>query len=89
MLGPILLNTFINDLLLFINESDVCSFFDDRTVYKCYRDLELVSHKLEMDANIAIYWLKNNEMVTNPKIFQLTFLGNIFSRENNKIFEYS
>ena len=51
-------NIFINDLLLLISEADVCG-----------RDLELVSHKLEMDANIAITWLKNNEMVANLKRF--------------------
>ena len=27
-----------------------------------------------MDANIAINWLNNNEMVANPKKFQLMFL---------------
>ena len=26
-----------------------------------------------MDANIAINWLNNNEMVANPKNFQLMF----------------
>ena len=27
-----------------------------------------------MDPNIAMHWLKNNEMVANPKKFQLMFL---------------
>ena len=64
-----MLNIFINDLLLLISEADVCNFADVTTLYKCGRDLELVSHKLEMDANIAITWLKNNEMVANLKRF--------------------
>ena len=75
ILEPILFNIFINDLILFIIEVDVCNFADDTTLYKCGRGLELVSHKFEMDANIAIHCLKKNEMVANPKMFQLIFLA--------------
>ena len=45
-LGPILFNIFINDLLLFIKETDVCNFGDDTTLYTCGRDIEFVSQKL-------------------------------------------
>ena len=41
--------------------------------YFFYKKLFLES--LEMNANIAINWLNNNEMVANPKIFQLMFLA--------------
>ena len=34
-----------------------------------------------MDANIAINWLNNNEMVANPKKFQLMFLARNESTE--------
>ena len=33
VLGPILFNIFINDLLLFINDSSICNFADDTTLY--------------------------------------------------------
>ena len=56
--APILLNIFMNHLLLFINEADVCNVADVTTLYKFGRHLELVSHKLEIDANIVIDWLK-------------------------------
>ena len=72
---PILFNIFINDLLLFIKETDVCIFADDTTLYKCGSDLETVLENLEMDANIAINWRNNNEMVANPKKSQLMFLA--------------
>ena len=35
ILGPILFNIFINDLILFIQEIEVCNFVDDTTVYSC------------------------------------------------------
>ena len=35
ILGPILFNVFINDLLLFIKETDICNFADDTTLYAC------------------------------------------------------
>ena len=75
ILGPILFNIFINALLLFIKETDVCNSVDDTTLYKCGIDLNIVLGNLEMDANIAINWLNNNKMVANPKKFQFMFLA--------------
>ena len=51
------------------------NFTDDTTRYKCGRDLELVFHKLEMDVNIELHWLRNTEMVANLVKFQFTFLA--------------
>ena len=62
ILETILLNIFTNDLLLFINEKDVCNFANDKILYKCERDLEInkcnISHKLEVDANIETKYLQ-------------------------------
>ena len=63
VLGPILFNISINDLLLFIKEREVFSFAGNTTLYKCGRDLDIVSEHLEMDDNIAIDWLNNTKMV--------------------------
>ena len=82
ILEPILFNIFINDLLLFIKEIDVCNFTDGTTLYKCGSDLDTVLENLEMDANIAINWLNNNEMVVNPKKFQLMFVAKNKSRKS-------
>ena len=67
ILEPILFNIFINDLILFINEVDVCNFAYDTTLYKYGRGLELVSHKFEMDANIAIHCLKKKRDGCKPQ----------------------
>ena len=70
ILRPILLNIFINDLFPFIKEKDVCNT-DDTTLYKCGRNLNILSENLEMVANIAVTWLNNNEMVAVPQKFSL------------------
>ena len=74
ILGPILFNAFINDLLLSIKETDICNFADDTTLYACGKDLDTISYKLELETNTTIQWLKDNEMVANPSKFQLMFL---------------
>ena len=35
ILGPILFNLFINGLMFFIKEIEVCNFGDDTTIYSC------------------------------------------------------
>ncbi|XP_065652867.1 uncharacterized protein LOC136080182 [Hydra vulgaris] len=42
ILGPIFLNKFINDLFLFIKNSEICNFADDNTFYVCDNNLESV-----------------------------------------------
>ena len=39
-----------------------------------------------MDANMAINWLNNNEMLANPKKFQLMFLARNKSTEKEMSF---
>ena len=69
ILGPILFNAFINDLLLFIKETHICNFADDTTQYACEKELDTISFKLEIEINKAIQLLKDNEMVANPPEF--------------------
>ena len=52
-LGPILINVFINDLLLFIKETDICNFADNMTLYAHGKDLDTISNKLELEPNAA------------------------------------
>ena len=35
ILGPLFFNLFINDLFLFIERTNICSFADDNTIYSC------------------------------------------------------
>ena len=73
ILEPILFNVCINDLLLFINETDICNFADDTTLYAYGKDLATISNKLEPKTNTTTQWLNDNGMVANPSKFQFMF----------------
>ena len=47
ILGPILFNIFINDLLFFINEAKLANYADDNTIYAAKRDLNELLRPLE------------------------------------------
>ena len=51
VLGPLLLNISINDLLLFIQNSDICNYADDTTIYTCNKNLDNIVHRLENDCS--------------------------------------
>ena len=87
ILGPILFNVFINDLLLFIKETGICNFADDTAIYACGTELDTISFKLEIETNRTIQWLKDNEMVANPSKFQPMFLSKYKSIEKKMSFD--
>ena len=77
ILGPILFNIFINDLIFFIQETKVCNFADDTTIYSCS-----LNSKLYNDTYIVLNWFKVNSMVANPGKFQMFLRSKI---DNSKI----
>ena len=75
VLGPLLFNIYINDLLLFIQNSDICNYADDTTIYSCDRNLDNITHKLENDCNVALKWFADNFMKLNADKCHLLVLG--------------
>ena len=53
VLGPILLNIFINDLIFFIQETEVCNFADDSNIYSYSLNYKQAAHKLSNDTYIG------------------------------------
>lgn len=84
VLGPILFNIFINDLLSLVQE-DICNFADDNTLYVCGNDVSDVKHRLKSDLDLVLNWFTNNGMVANPEKFQAIFLGTKDSNINIEI----
>ena len=75
ILGPILFNIFINDLLFSNLESDICNFADDNTLYARDSSIDNVLLRLNSDIPRVMDWFRSNEMVVNPDKFQVMFLG--------------
>ena len=62
VLGPLLFNIYLNDLFLFLEETEVCNYADDTTIYTCGSNIENVVAKLENDALAISEWFPNNRM---------------------------
>ena len=75
VLGPLIFNIFINDLVLFIQYTSLCNFADDNTLYKCSPNIELVIDSLEKDANNMLKWFNVNSLKANPTKFQFMIMG--------------
>ena len=83
ILGPILFNIVINDLLFFVNEAKQANFADDNMIYAAKRDLNELLRLLEKESEVAIKWFSDNNMIVNPKTLQAIII-NRQNRSNNK-----
>ena len=75
VLGPLLFNIFINDLLLCIEDDDLCNFADDNTLYKCCGSVVEAKLSIEMQCSSIISWFKANSMKMNPEKCHVIILG--------------
>ena len=81
VLGSLLLNIFINDFIYIIEQSEVCNFADNNTLFSCGNSFEVVASNLEEDMSKSVYWFKTNQMVVNASKFQVIFFS-LNSNEN-------
>ena len=73
-LGPLLFNSYINDLFLMVTDTAVCNFADDTTIFAADCQLDKVLERLETDALILSKWFPENFMKLNAgKCHLLTF----------------
>ena len=73
ILGPILLNIFINDIFL-TWVLDLHNFSDENTVTAVAETIQDLINSLEIKTSKAIQWMKNNDMIANPEKFKATVL---------------
>ena len=92
ILGPILFNIFLNDLLTTLENSEIYNFADDNTISSISKEKEVLLTTLEKESEKAVDWFSRNNMIVNPENFQSMILersGNLdvhtidwFSRNN-------
>ena len=86
ILGPLFFNIFINDIFSEIQESNICNFADDNTLYSCSQDLQTVIENLTYMKNV-LTWFKMNSMKANPRKFQFMFLSKTRRPEYNLLID--
>ena len=70
MLGPIIFNTFLNDLLEVLKNSDIYNFADENTISVASKNRDTLKNKSES----AVNWFRNNNMIVNPDKFKFMLL---------------
>ena len=75
ILGPLLFNIFLNDLFLFLENSDLSNYADDNTLYSSGNDREKVKQTLRQDLEIVTKWFYENYMVLNSDNCHFMCLG--------------
>ena len=74
ILGPILFNIFINDLLYFITKANIHNYADDNTITSFSNSLQNLIKSLEDESKTALSWLNKNNMIANPGKFHAIFV---------------
>ena len=83
-LGPLLFNMFLNDLFLFVEESDVYNYADDNSLSVADICIHKIITKLESDIKTLETWFKNNGMVLNEGKCQIMIIEPSNISRNNK-----
>ena len=87
ILGPLLFNIYINDLFFIINETKICNYADDTTLFDCDKNLNDLMINLEHDSAMAISWFKYNYMKLNEEKCHLLIFGHRYEHIWAKIGE--
>ncbi len=75
VLGPLLFNIYLNDLFMFVKDTQICNYADDTTIYASANNIESVIKTLESDALKITKWFPNNCMKLNEDKCHLMVFG--------------
>ena len=72
ILGPILFNLFINDIFMWVENTDMHNFADDNTISAFANSIPDLISILEEGSDKAIKWFNQNEMILRRNSLTLT-----------------
>ena len=75
ILGPLLLNVFINDMFCFIGRCSLYNFADDNSLNKVTSTLNELKINLKHDGRICLNWFAENGMEAEPTKFQFMVIS--------------
>ena len=73
ILDPLFFTIFLSDMLWFVEKLTFAIFADDNTKYSCAKSVSDVN--LQSDQKIALNWLNDNQMMSNPGKLQFIILS--------------
>ena len=71
ILGPLFFNTYLLDLSMFCEDSDISNYADDNSPFFCNSSTEAVILQLVNDSKLPCEWFANNGLKANPDKFHL------------------
>ena len=74
-LGPLLFNVFISDIFFLLNETEICNYADNITIYCSHQELQEVTIRLENDTAKLSTWFAGNLMKLNEEKCHLLLFG--------------
>ena len=72
----LLFNIFLNDIFLFITNSNSCNYADGNTLYAISKNLHAVKSNIKANVVIKQKWFYENLMVLNPGKCHYILIGN-------------
>ena len=75
VLGPLFFNIFINVIFFLLNETEICNYADDATIYCLHQELQEVTTRLENDTAKLSTWFAGNFMKLNEEKCHLLVFG--------------
>ena len=67
ILGPLLINLFMNDIFYFIDQSKIANYADDTTPYLSKKGIFPFLHAMKSETEIVLNWFRVNEMKSNSE----------------------
>ena len=74
ILGPLLFNLSINDLLFFILIASVHNFTDDNRLSAFAENVSELINILQGESEVITDWFKENQMIVNPEKFRVIII---------------